>query len=380
MPELVKFIDNQTELDSAAEKLAHSRVIAADLEADSMYHFSEKICLMQLASDSEIYIVDPLAAADMTRIQGIMQDPAIKKVFHGADYDVRCLVREYGIRIKNLFDTEIAGRFLGCPETGLDSMVQKIFNVELKKKYQKKDWSQRPLPADMIDYAAGDVKYLIDLSSIMEKRLSEKGRLYWVKEECRRLSEVRPEPADSRPLFTRCRGAGQLEPRSLAVLESLLEMRRKKAREKDRPPFKIIGSSALLQLARARPGTLKKLRSINILSSRQISMYGRDILEAIKRAEALPDDRLPQYPRRTRPRHSAGQAEKVRRLKSWRKTESRRLSIDPGVLLSNAQIASIVEKNPEEISELKSVDGIRDWQAGEYGKKLLNLINQEKKI
>ena len=233
----VTFIDTNAGLAEAVRHLNRQPVIAADLEADSMFHFNEQVCLIQIASGEQIYIIDPLPITDMTPLKQVMEAPGIRKVFHGADYDVRSLYRDFNISIQNLFDTEIASRFLGYAETGLNALIRIHFHVLLEKKFQKKDWSQRPLPQDMVAYAADDVRYLITLAKRIESELAEKGRLDWVLEECEALSNVRPEPANERPLFLRLKGSGRLDPRSLAVLESLLAMRLEKARRKDRPPF-----------------------------------------------------------------------------------------------------------------------------------------------
>lgn len=339
-----------------------------------MFHFKERICLIQIAAPDIIYIIDPLAVSDMEALRPVMENEEIQKVFHGADYDVRCLLRDYGINIHNLFDTELAGRFLGYSETGLNAVINRLFNVKLEKKFQKKDWSQRPLPAEMIRYAADDVRYLIALKSLLEQELTEKGRLAWAIEECRTISEVRPEPADARPLFTRCKGAGRLDPRSLAVLEALLEMRLEKARQKNRPPFKIMGAAALIKLAQTRPKSMKKLQSLNILSRKQINMHGGDILQAVKLGASVPWDQLPAFPRRTRPKHSAEITKKIRRLKQWRDREAGRLAIDPGVFFSNAQITRLVEAAPTSLADLTAINGLKNWQIREYGKKLIDTI------
>jgi len=377
MPETIHFIDTEPEMAAAARRLEIHPILAVDLEADSMFHFNERICLLQIASPADLYVIDPLPIPNMEDLAPVMASQAIRKVFHGADYDVRCLIRDYNINIRNLFDTEIASRFLGYPETGLNAVIKRHFNMELEKKFQKKDWSQRPLPQEMIAYAANDVRYLLDLHDILERELAEKGRLDWVLEECELLSAVRPDPPNDNPLFTRCKGAGRLDPRSLGVLEALLEMRREKARQKDRPPFKIIGHTALLTLAQKRPETMKKLQALNLLSHKQINMHGRDILEALQIGANLPADQLPSYPKTRRPRQSAETVKKIRQLKRWRDNEAKRLAIDPGVFFSNTQIATIVEAGPDSIEALSAVNGLKKWQISNYGTKLLELLQQE---
>jgi ribonuclease D len=373
----VQYIDTAEAMIAAGRHLCGHAIVALDLEADSMFHFSERICLIQAAAADGIYVIDPLAVSDISPLQRVVEDPAIRKVLHGADYDVRCLYRDYGIRIRNLFDTELAARFLGYAETGLNALLRQHFGILLEKKFQKKDWSQRPLPEEMTAYAADDVRYLIALHHRLESELAGKGRLEWVLEECEALSRVRPEPMDARPHFTRFKGAGRLDPRSLAVLEALLEMRLEKARQKNRPPFKIIGNAALLQLARIRPLSMQKLKSLNILSRRQLSMYGSEILSAIKAGVELPAAELPRYPAHPRPTRSAKAASRMRRLKEWRRKEAGRLGIEPGVLLSNAQIRTLAENLPASAEDPTALSGLRKWQSRAYGKQLLQILSQK---
>ena len=187
-----------------------------------MFHFREKVCLIQIASQRHLFIVDPIGVKDLSALKPLFANRRIKKVFHGSDYDVRSLFRDFDIVVHNLFDTELASRFLGFQQSGLDAMLQTFFNVKLEKKYQKKDWSMRPLPEAMITYAAKDVHHLLPLAKRLKKDLSKKNRLTWVEEECDLLSKVRPNATHTGPLFLSFKGAGRLPPEDLAVLEALL--------------------------------------------------------------------------------------------------------------------------------------------------------------
>ena len=147
-----QIIDTVSRLENIAKAFENEKTVAVDLEADSMYHFREKVCLIQMATTQANVVIDPLLIHDLSPLKPIFSSPNIRKIIHGADYDVRSLYRDFGIEINNLFDTELACRFLGSRETGLDAVVQKLFQVKLNKKYQKKDWSKRPLPEKMIEY------------------------------------------------------------------------------------------------------------------------------------------------------------------------------------------------------------------------------------
>jgi ribonuclease D len=166
-----KIINTAAGLEKAVRTLEKARAVAVDMEADSMYHFQVKVCLLQMATEKLTIVVDPLQVKNLFPLKPLFSNPDVKKIFHGADYDVRSLFRDFSIEINNLFDTELACRFLGIKETGLEAVMEKYLNISLDKKYQKKDWSKRPLPKEMIDYAVGDVNYLLKLAKVCEKEL-----------------------------------------------------------------------------------------------------------------------------------------------------------------------------------------------------------------
>jgi ribonuclease D len=370
----IHYINSKSGLSDIIFKLQKEPILAFDLEADSMYHFQEKVCLIQAGTPEATYIIDPLPIKDLSQLAKIFSDPDIKKIFHGADYDVRSLFRDYQITINNLFDTEIASRFLGNAETGLGAVLKNRFDIILEKKFQKKDWSQRPLPNEMITYAAKDVQFLIALYKIQKKELAEKGRLDWVKEECRALTEVRPPEANERPLFVRIKGSGRLDRRELAVLEALLEFRIHIAEQKDRPLFKVISNAALSKLAATRPKTAQQLNDSSALSPKQINMYGTAIIKIIKTALKIPADALPVYPRTHAPRLSHDASSKFKELKTWREEKAQALEIDPGVLINNAALKSIAESNPKNITSLDAIPALKSWQKKELSKSIINYL------
>src|SRR5210317_2063328 len=214
-------IESSSQLTQFVSQIENETAIGVDVEADSMYHFKEKVCLIQMATANINVVIDPLVIKDLSALKPIFKRNDIQKIFHGADYDVRSLFRDFKIKINNLFDTELASRFLGSPETGLEAVLKKKFAVSLDKKYQRKDWSRRPLPPDMIAYAAADARYLLPLAQGLKAELDEKNRLGWVYEECEYLSRVRPITVNEQPLYLNFKGAGKLDSRSLAVLENL---------------------------------------------------------------------------------------------------------------------------------------------------------------
>ena len=366
-----QFIETPLQLEGMARILVRAKIIGVDLEADSLYHYYEKVCLLQMATETDSFVLDPLALRDLSPLRPVFSDPRIRKVFHGADYDIRSLYRDFHLGVENLFDTQLACKFLGLQETGLEAVLRNRFQVELNKKYQRADWSKRPLVPEMVEYAAMDGYYLIPLARMLERELEEKGRLSWVEEESRFLTKVRFTSSGRPPLYLRVKGAASLDPRDLAVLESLLEFREAQAQKSDLPPFKVLGNEPLLELARKKPFGLEELETGKPLSPRQIARYGISLLREIERALALPEKGLPVYPRKEKPDLPASVRRRVKALKAWRDKRAKNLGLEPGVLLNNVLINALALKNPRSLKEMEEIPGMKGWLKNHFGQEIL---------
>jgi ribonuclease D len=371
-----KIIDTFDSLKNLARTIDKEKTIGVDLEADSMYHFKEKVCLIQMTAPDINAVIDPLMVKDLSPLKPIFKRRGVRKIFHGADYDVRSLYRDFDITINNLFDTELASRFLGYSETGLEAVLKNKFDVALDKKFQRKDWSRRPLPQEMISYAAQDARYLLPLAQILTSELEELGRLKWVQEECEYLSKVRANTNNTDPLYLYFKGAGKLIPRNLAVLESLLQYRRRVARKKDRPLFRIFGNRSLLELASKKPPDLKQLEKTRALSSKQISMYGHEIIAAIQDAMQIEQENLPEYPRRKSSRVPQVVAGRVKVLRTWRDKQVARLALDPALICTKALMNTIAQQKPSKISDLSAIEEMKNWQKKEFGQDIVQVLKQ----
>lgn len=349
--------------------------IAVDLEADSMFHFKEKVCLIQMGTEDLTVVIDPLKVNDLSPLKPLFADPGVQKILHGSDYDVRSLHRDFDITINNLFDTELAGRFLGIRETGLGSVLKSRFDVTLDKKYQKKDWSRRPLSDGMIAYAAGDVFYLLPLAAGFENELAEKGRTGWVAEECQLLSRVRQIQPDGEPLYMRFKGAGRLDGRSLATLECLLQYRMALAEKKDKPLFKVMGNNSLLQMAKERPKNMGQLKALKVISPKQVSMYGQRLLERVEEGRAVPKKELPVYPKKRAPRLNAKVPARIKKIKAWRDVLAEELAMDPSLLLNKAQMTTISVSNPTSVEEVATIEEIKNWQKAEFSDAIVSALH-----
>ncbi len=371
-----KFIENRADLEKIVALFETEDVIAVDLEADSMFHFKEKVCLIQMASENHTAVIDPLKVGNLSSLQPLFADTSIRKIFHGSDYDVRSLHRDYEIVINNLFDTELASRFIGVPETGLSSVLLKRFGVKLDKSYQKKDWSKRPLPVEMLDYGISDVAYLLQLADILDSELLEKKRTDWVREECELLSRVRVPENNGAPLFLRVKGSGRLDRRSLGTLELLLQLRQQVAEKKDKPLFKIFSNASMLTLAKERPSSMEALSRTRVLSSKQTSYFGISLIEIIQMAQSIPDKELPLYPRKRKPPVRPEIPSITQKIKDWRDKIASELEIDPPILFNKALLTAIAVTKPRSLDDLNNITGLKQWQKNEFGDDLITLLEK----
>ncbi|SDZ73668.1 ribonuclease D [Desulfuromusa kysingii] len=371
LPPILTTTDEITEFATELEK---HQVIAVDLEADSMHNYQEKVCLLQFSTPQTTVLIDPLQGADLAALKPVLANPRIRKIFHAADYDIRCLARDFDIEINGLFDTMISSQFLGEERFGLADVLRKYFAVELDKQYQRADWSKRPLSEAMIRYAAGDTSYLHQLVENLEGQLIAKGRLEWVKEEFMLMEKVRFMVHEG-PLFLRFKGAGTLNRRQLAVLENLLQWRDTEAKRRDTPLYKVIGNKTLLQLAKLSPENQSSMQKVEGLSPRLIERYGNALLQQITMANEIAEEDLPTYPRGERRLKDPQIEKRMNRLKDWRKQVATELQLDPGVLINNALLDEIARKQPRDQDELAEIVLLKNWQRQVLGEGILQSLS-----
>lgn len=371
-----QFVTTDKELSQVCIELEPCEIIGVDLEADSMHCFLEKICLIQIAGPNQAWLVDPFLINDFSPFSQILENPGIVKVFHGSDFDVRSLDRELSVEIENLFDTEIACRFLNIKARGLGALLKSFFNIDVDKKYQKVDWSKRPLKEEMIAYSVGDVATLVALHDLLKERLEKIGRLAWAQEEFDLQARVKYESNHIRPLFRRFKGAGKLDNRSLALLEHLLEVRLSQAEKKDLPPFKIMSNQSIMTMVQRRPASIDAVLKHRALSRKQAGMYGQLCVTAIETALALPHRELPSYPKTRMPRKSSRVLGRIDALKKMREAASRSLGMEPGFLINNNMIAAVAAGKPTTPDDLLQIPGMRHWQVEALGEQIIKTLSR----
>jgi ribonuclease D len=369
----IRLVDTPETFAALLSDISDAPLVALDTEAASFHRYHDRIYLIQLSTPSVTAVIDPLGVTDLSPIGALLADPDVEKVFHDADYDLRLFDRQFGFRAKRLFDTRIAAQFLNEPGIGLGALLEKYFGVTADKRFQRADWSARPLSAPMLEYAAGDTVNLCELQHILREKLSESGRLAWVAEECTLLEGTRWTAAEADPEldYLRLKGAKALDRRSLALLRELHGWRAETAATLDRAEFRVLVNEVLLHLAQHPVTTIEQLASVRGMGRDLLDRRGEEILSAIQRGQAVADADLPRLPRPARRMSDPALDLRLEALKKERNAAAERLELAPGVLCPNGTLEAIARAEPENLGALEGVAGVRRWQLEVLGAGLL---------
>jgi len=372
----MEWIDRQSHLDRALEAIRNAEAIAIDTEADSLHSYFDKVCLIQISIPGFDYVIDPLASVDIAALGEILADQSRTKILHGAVYDLRIMQRDFGFRIHNMIDTMICAQLAGYEGVGLAALLKKHFNLLVDKTHQRADWAMRPLPPQMLDYAALDTHHLLELSARMRAELEQLGRWEWATEEFSRLEDIRFREVDETDeAWRRLKGLNTLPRRSLAAVAFLFQWRDATAREMDRPPFRVLGNETLLEIARILPPDREQLGGIQGMSRYVISRYGEPILAAVQKPAQTSEVDLPL---RSEPkpwiRDRALEA-RTEKLKKVRDQIAGTLKIDSSVLAPRHVLSAIAAIKAPTSATLAEIPAMRNWQRQVAGDALIAAIS-----
>ncbi|HEX2693143.1 MAG TPA: ribonuclease D [Gemmatimonadaceae bacterium] len=366
-PDAALYLDTVQQVDQFLSEIAHVKELALDTEGASFHRFLDRIYLLQLSTPERSAIIDPLPIGAPKKLGDLLQDNSVEVVFHDADYDLRLLHQDYGWHVTNIFDTRIAAQLLGIKSFGLAALLEQFFDVKLDKKHQRADWSMRPLTPDMLDYAAQDTRYLLQLRDHMKSELERRGRWHWAKEEFARLEGTRWEAEQSIEGFMRLKGARDLSRRELAVLREVANWRDTVAAQLDRATFRVMGNEVLFELARRVPRNVTELAAIKGVPKGMLERAGQDIVAAVIRGMEVPEAELPKFPRGQRWNKDRDFDARVARLKAVRDAAATRLELDPGVLCSRERLENVARSGASAVEDLAAVQDLRRWQIEEMG-------------
>jgi ribonuclease D len=342
----VRPVETLSELEALTARLAAEPLLAVDTEAASFHRYHDRVYLLQISSRTETAVIDPLAVGTLAPLAAALADRQVEIVFHDADYDLRLIDREYGFRVTNLFDTRIAAQLLNEPGIGLAALLEKHFGLRLDKRFQRADWSARPLTPPMLEYAASDTRDLPALRDILREQLRARGRLEWAEEEFALLEDIRGAPAEGgEPGWLRLKGAKALKPRE-----------------------------PMLLMARQPPADVAALKTVPGIGGGQIDRFGQEILAAVKRGVELPDHDLPRVERAPRRPPDPALEARLERLKAVRNRLASEYDLAPGVLCPNGTLEAVARVQPKTLDELAAIRELRRWQLREIGEELLKAV------
>jgi ribonuclease D len=369
------YIDTTPAADRFLSAVEQSTTIAVDTEGASFHRFVDRIYLLQMSTRDSTAVLDPLAIGKPAALGRILESDRIEKVFHDADYDLRLLHQDYGWNTRRLFDTRVAAQLLGIRAFGLAALLERSFGLKLDKKHQRADWSMRPLPRDMLDYASQDTMYLLELRDRLAGELESAGRWSWAAEEFERLEGTRwEEPEGEDTGYMRIKGARDLDRRELAIFRELVRFRDGIARELDRATFRVAGNEALFAVAKERPQSLDALAAIKGVPRGIAERRGGEMLAAVRRGMEIPEDQLPKFPRAPRWDRDADFDNRVNALRTAREEAAQRLGLDPGFLCAREKLETIARKRPKTLEELAEVPDLRRWQIEVLGPAFLKAL------
>ena len=365
-PIAIELLTNSGQVSDLAPILFQERCIAIDTESNSRHRYPERVCLLQVATRSKVYLIDTVAVEDMKPIGKVLADDTVVKVIQGADYDIRCLDREWGFRVRNLYDTSIAARFMGMKEIGLSALADFLLGVRVPKdsRFQKSDWSNRPLSREAVNYAATDVWYLLSIQKALKSKLRILSRSHWVSEECARLEEIRYVTTDPETAFLSMKGSHGLNGQEMAILKRLFMVRETEARRRNRPPYYVLSHEALVHLASNPTADLDQIPS---LRRRLDSRFGRLLRAALHIGLTDPPISNP-IPHHTKP-VVPGASRRRGVLKKWRVNLGSQLDIDESLVWPMASLERLARAPRTLDAELWSPE-VRQWQRDQFATSL----------
>ncbi len=327
-------------LEEVCAELANSPQIAFDTESNGFYAYKEKVCLVQISSATEDYIVDPIAFKDLSPLGPLFANPKIEKLFHAAEYDVLCLKRDYGFEFANIFDTMIAARVLGIKELGLAAAIERHFGIVVSKKLQRADWGRRPLTHEMIRYAQGDTHFLIRLVDIQKKALAEKGLTQDALEACAELCAIEPNIKTFDPEgYWRLAGRQEIGGKEMAALKEIWLFREHQAASRDRAPFRVMPEDLMVRIAQALPETREQLEAVKGMSPYILERFGAGLLAAVEKSRSSEPLTRPALPERRRMPDTEWKLFEA--LRAWRKERAVKDQVEPVVILSTESMRQI---------------------------------------
>jgi ribonuclease D len=367
------YIDTDDRLRALADALARVPRIALDTESNSLHAYRERVCLLQISTDSADFIIDPLAGIDLSPLGAVMANPSIEKVAHAAANDVAVLKRDFGFVFATVFDTLSAARICGLRRVGLSDLTERYFGIRLDKSHQRDNWGERPLAQDSLRYAQMDTHFLLPLRDRLTAELVRLNRWEHAQEVFAELCALTPSPQTFDPEgYWRIALPIQLTPRQTAVLREVYLLRETIAQTVDLPAHRVLTDKALAALARAMPQSEAALHDLDDLPIFMMEHFSAELLNAVERGlRAEP----PPAPPPTPPDDPATVV-RYTALREWRQALALAHGVDADVIIAKDTLWQIAERNPDSLDRLRDLRGMGEWRLSAHGEAILEVLRQ----
>jgi ribonuclease D len=380
-------VDSVREFDRMVRHLGGQPWVALDTESDSLFRYTPRVCLIQVSAPASRgessqdantenvrdFLVDPLKLKDLSALGGILADDGTEVILHAAENDILTLQRDFGFRIRCLYDTQLAARIMGRVGVGLAQVLLEEFDVVSDKRMQRTNWGQRPLTAQQMAYAQVDTHFLPALRARQTRQLKASGRWEEAQDAFRILETIEYSPPEPRT-FWQMKQIRSVDEKNLNVLETIWDWRERHSQRTERPPFKVLGESTLVALALDRPQSIDALRKITGLSGRQVDRFGRELLEAVRQGGRRPVPRRPAAAKRSDSTLSAEGRRRFDALRRWRTETAAARGVDPDIVFSNETLVQISAGRPDSVAALAAIPAIGRWKAQTYGPAVLKML------
>lgn len=361
------YVDDQPSFEAFVERAAASSVLAIDTEFLREKTYYPKLCLLQLATDDEVAIVDPFAVADLTPLASVLVNERVMKLFHAGAQDLEILWREVGALPKPLFDTQVAATLLGhVQQIGYASLVSAECGVSLRKIDSLTDWSQRPLSDSQLDYAADDVIYLPEMYRSMKRELERKGRLGWLDADFAEMSDPARFADDSRTRFRRLKRGSSLSRRQLSAAREVAAWRERQAQRRDVPRKWVMTDEQIVEACRREARGVSDLFAIRGMRERLSTRDAREVARLIATGLDAPEEDWPESERSGKNEPNVdSQVDLMNALVRLRARES---DVALPTLASHDDLAKVAR------GYVDGVDVMRGWRRAIVGEELLELL------
>lgn len=358
-----QLIVDQARLDAIIPEILDQPVYAVDTEFHRERTYFPKVALVQVNWGTDMALIDPLAVS-LAPLAEVLDGPGLA-VMHASSQDLEVMIRACETLPGKLFDTQIAAGFTGLRSPSLAALHDKLLGIRLPKGDRLTDWLRRPLRDEQLDYAASDVRHLLEIHRLLEADLAARGRLQWAEAECRELLTKGMTQRDPETAWLRIKETRHLGKRSRGVAQAVAEWREHRARELDQPPRFILPDLAVVGVAQRPPKTIDDLRKVRGIDDRHVKgAHGETLLGIVESGL----DRTVEMPKRPNNRTLMEELRPaVALVSAWLNQHAHDIEIDPALLGTRADIEALLRGD----SDARLAEG---WRADHVGDPIRRLV------